>query len=56
MPIGEKLIQITPIPIFMNNQMYMLDISEELLILKKNELIIADKCVKNKNNFFCGTL
>ena len=33
----------------------MLDVSEELSIHKKNELIIADKCVKIKNNYFCDT-
>jgi len=45
-PIGENLIQITPIPIFIKNKMYMLDLSEELLIQKNNELIIAENCVK----------
>ena len=54
-PIGENLIQI-PIPIFIKNKIYMLDLSEELLIQKNNELIIAQNCVKNKNNYFCKTL
>ena len=36
--------------------MYMLDLNKELLIQKNNELIIAENCVKNKNNYFCKTL
>ena len=55
-PIGDNLIQITPIPIFTENKMYMLDISEELLIQKKNEFFVAEKCVKIKNNYFCETM
>jgi len=31
-PVGENLIQITPIPIFRNNKMYMLDLNEEMII------------------------
>ena len=54
-PIGENLIQITPIPIFVK-KMYMLDANEELLIKKENELFIAEKCIKNKNNYFCNNL
>ena len=34
----------------------MLDANEELLIKKENELFIAEKCIKNKNNYFCNTL
>ena len=55
-PMGENLIQITPIPIFVKGKMYVLDINEELIIHKKNELIIAEKCVKNKDNYFCDTM
>ena len=26
------------------------------MVHKKNELIIAEKCVKNKDNYFCDTM
>jgi len=45
-PIGGNLIQISSIPIFVKNQMYMLDANEELLIKKENELFIAENVLK----------
>ena len=34
----------------------MLELSEELLIQKNNELIIAENCKKNNGNYFCKTM
>ena len=49
------LFQITPIPIYHNNKLFMIDENEELITKRENEFIIIERCVRNKNKYFCHT-
>ena len=49
------LLQITPIPIYHNNKLYILDENEMLIAKREDKLIIVERCVKNKNKYFCHT-
>ena len=50
----NKLFQITPIPIFIQNKLYILNENEELIVKRKNEFIAAEKCIENKSKYFCN--
>lgn len=52
---NRKLIQITPIPMYTNGKMYMLDISKELVIRNNNKLVKMENCFKIQNNYYCKT-
>jgi len=51
----SKLFQITPIPIFRNNCLYILDEIEELIVKTGNKFVMAEKCIRIKNKYFCQT-
>ena len=48
------LYQITPIPVFMQNKLYILNENEELIAKRKDEFITVENCIRNKNKYFCN--
>ena len=51
----SKLFQITSIPIFHNNSLYILDEIEELIVKIGNKFVMTEKCIRIKNKYFCQT-
>ena len=48
------LYQITPIPIFLDSKLYMLNENEELIAKRKDEFLPVKNCVKNRNKYYCN--
>jgi len=51
----NKLIQVTPILIFLRNEMFMLDENKELIIKTRNRLLLTNACLNVKGKFYCRT-
>lgn len=52
---SNKLLQVTPVPLYIEKEMYMLDINKELIIEKEQKLIKASNCIRNDDKYLCKT-
>ena len=53
-PEENVLYQVTAIPIFSQDKLYILNENEELIVMRNNEFIIVENCIRNKNRYFCN--
>ena len=52
-PEEKILYQVTPIPIVINNKLHILNENEELITMRRNEIIAMKACIKNKDKYYC---
>lgn len=49
----NKLLQITPIPMVENNELFILDSNKQFIIQKQNKLVLTDNCNKINEKYYC---